>query len=74
MYTTPPLTEDLAILGRPHAIVHLTSTSSVIGVAVSLSDVAPDGASNLVAKGMLNVTPGIRSRPSPLTPASRPSS
>jgi putative CocE/NonD family hydrolase len=56
VYTTPPLAEDLAILGRPRAIVHVTSTASVIGVAVSLSDVASDGASTLVAKGMLNVT------------------
>jgi putative CocE/NonD family hydrolase len=56
VYTTPPLPEDLAIFGRPRAIVHVTSTASVIGVAVSLSDVTPDGVSNLVAKGMLNVT------------------
>lgn len=55
-YTTPALTEDLTILGRPRMIVHMTSTASVIGVAISLSDVAPDGVSHLVAKGMLNVT------------------
>jgi len=55
-YTSEPLASDLAILGRPRAIVHLASSASVIGVAVSLSDVAPDGVSNLVAKGMLNVT------------------
>ena len=56
VYTSEPLAADLAILGRPRAIVHLTSTASVIGVAASLSDVDPDGASTLVAKGMLNVT------------------
>jgi uncharacterized protein len=56
VYTSAPLEADLAILGRPRAIIHLTSTASMIGVAVSVSDVAPDGVSNLVAKGMLNVT------------------
>jgi hypothetical protein len=56
VYTSEPLASDLAILGRPRAIIHLTSSAAVIGVAVSLSDVAPDGVSHLVAKGMLNVT------------------
>lgn len=56
VYTSAPFTADLAILGRPRAIVHISSSASVIGVAVSLSDVGPDGVSSLVAKGMLNVT------------------
>jgi hypothetical protein len=56
VFTTDPLASDLAILGRPRAIIHATSSASVIGVAVSLSDVTPDCASSLVAKGMLNVT------------------
>ena len=56
VYTSAPLKKPLSILGRPRAIVHLTTSARVIGVAVSLSDVAPDGASSLVAKGMLNGT------------------
>jgi uncharacterized protein len=67
VYTSPPLDADLSILGRPRAVLHLTSTAAVIGVAASLSDVAPDGASSLVAKGMLNVTRrGSLSDPRPL--------
>lgn len=57
VYTTPPLTEDVHILGRPRAVLHVSSSSAtVIGFAVSLCDVAPGGASHLVAKGMLNAT------------------
>jgi predicted acyl esterase len=37
-------------------VLHISSSASVIGFAVNLSDVAPDGASQLVAKGMLNAT------------------
>jgi hypothetical protein len=55
-YTTPALVEDLHILGWPHAILHVSSTAPVMGFCASLSDVAPDGTSHLVAKGMLNGT------------------
>ncbi|MGH2522174.1 MAG: CocE/NonD family hydrolase, partial [Anaerolineales bacterium] len=56
VYTTPPLEEDLYILGWPRAVLHISSSASVIGFAASLCDVAPDGTSHLVAKGMLNAT------------------
>ena len=46
----------LTILGRPRAIIHVASSARVMGVAVSLADVDPDGTSQLVAKGMLNGT------------------
>ncbi len=69
LYTTAPLEEDVHIIGRPHARLHLSSTASVMGFAASLSDVAPDGTSHLVTKGMLN---GTRRAsfvdPEPLTP------
>ena len=55
-YTTPPLDADLAIMGRPRVAVHVSTDAPVIGVAVSLNDVAPDGSSHLVTKGMLNIT------------------
>ena len=56
VYTSAPLEEDLHLLGRPSVILHAASTATVIGFAASLSNVAPDGASHLVAKGMLNAT------------------
>jgi predicted acyl esterase len=54
VFTSAPLADDLTILGWAHAMLHVASTASVMGFAVSLSDVAPDGSSHLVAKGMLN--------------------
>ena len=69
VYTSPPLASDLSILGRARAIVQVRSTVRVIGVAVSLSDVAPDGVSCLVAKGMLNATRRASlTDPQPLVP------
>jgi hypothetical protein len=69
VYTSAPLEGPLTILGRAKAIVHVASSARVMGVVVSLADVAPDGASHLVAKGMLN---GTRRRsltePAPLEP------
>jgi putative CocE/NonD family hydrolase len=56
VYTTQPLAEDVHILGWPRAILHVSSSASVIGFGVGLCDVAPDGTSHLVAKGMLNAT------------------
>jgi putative CocE/NonD family hydrolase len=55
-WTSDVLDAPLSILGRVHAQLHVASSAAVVGVAVSLSDVAPDGASHLVAKGMLNGT------------------
>ena len=56
VYTTPPLQEDVHILGWPRAELYVSSSASIIGFAATLSDVAPDGTSHLVAKGMLNGT------------------
>ncbi len=55
-YTSLPLGQALPVLGRALVQLHVASSASVIGFAVSLSDVAPDGFSHLVAKGMLNAT------------------
>ena len=71
-YTTPPLADDVHVLGRPRAELHVTSSARVIGFCVSLADVRPDGTSHLVAKGMLNVTRRDSLRePSPLEPGER---
>lgn len=69
VYTGETLTAPLSILGRARAIVHLASSAAVVGVAVTLADVAPDGASHLVAKGMLNATRRRSlTEPEPLVP------
>ena len=56
VYTSAPLEEPLAVLGRARAELRVETSASVIGFAVSLCDVAPDGTSALVAKGMRNAT------------------
>ena len=69
VYTSDPLAEAVHILGWPRAVLHVSSTAPVIGFAVSLNDVAPDGTSHLVTKGMLNATRRESFRePKPLTP------
>jgi putative CocE/NonD family hydrolase len=69
VYTSPSLDGALTIIGRARAHLHVSTTASVVGFTVSLSDVSPDGSSNLVTKGMLN---GTRRRslvdPEPVTP------
>ena len=56
VFTSAPLEEEVHVLGRPKVRLHVASTAAVMGFAVSLSEVGPDGASHLVAKGMLNGT------------------
>jgi hypothetical protein len=56
VYTGARLEAPVTILGRARTELHIAADIAVAGVAVSLSDVAPDGASHLVAKGMLNGT------------------
>ena len=56
VFTSEPLEGPLTVVGNPRADLHLASTARVIGFAVSLSDVAPDGSSHLVSKGMRNAT------------------
>ena len=59
----------MSIIGGARAILHVETTATVMGFAVSLSDVLPDGASHLVAKGMLNGTRRSSLRePEPMVP------
>jgi putative CocE/NonD family hydrolase len=68
-YTSKPLESDLHILGRARVELHVSSSATVIGFAVSLSDVSPDGHSHLVAKGILNATRrNSLTDPEPLVP------
>jgi putative CocE/NonD family hydrolase len=69
VYTTPPLEEEVYLLGWPRVVLHAASSASVMGFAVSLCDVAPDGASHLITAGMLNATRRESlSQPQALTP------
>ncbi|MGH2376188.1 MAG: CocE/NonD family hydrolase, partial [bacterium] len=55
-YTSKPLAADLEILGFPRARLFVSTTAEVAFFSVRLCDVAPDGASTLVCKGLLNGT------------------
>jgi putative CocE/NonD family hydrolase len=55
-FTTQPLSERLEVLGNPEAILDLTVDRPLALVAVRLCDVAADGRSLLVARGLLNLT------------------
>jgi putative CocE/NonD family hydrolase len=55
-YTSRPLARDLEILGFPRIELYVSATAPVAFFAVRLCDVAPDGTSMLVTKGLLNVT------------------
>lgn len=69
VYTSKPLGTPLSMVGRAVATLHFTTTASVLGFSVALADVAPDGSSHLVAKGMLNATRRFSlTDPKPLVP------
>jgi uncharacterized protein len=55
-YTTQPLADRLEILGVPEMTLTLATDRPTALVAVRLCDVAPDGTSLLVARGLLNLT------------------
>ncbi|MGH7319542.1 MAG: CocE/NonD family hydrolase, partial [Candidatus Rokuibacteriota bacterium] len=55
-FTSAPLNADVALLGRPRAIIRVSSTAEVAAFVVKLSDVAPDGKSALITRGVLNGT------------------
>lgn len=55
-FTSAPLKKDLPILGNPSFSLYISADVEVIPVAVRLLEVAPDGTSALVTKGILNAT------------------
>lgn len=55
-YTSAPLAERVEVLGFPQAILALVIDRPLGLVAVRLCDVASDGSSLLVARGLLNLT------------------
>ncbi len=59
----------IELIGAPVARLWLSSTAEVAFVSVKLCDVAPDGTSVLVTKGVLNLTHrDSHERPEPLVP------
>jgi putative CocE/NonD family hydrolase len=55
-FTSTPLHEPIEVLGFPEATVTLASDRPCALLAVRLCDVAPNGTSTLVTRGLLNLT------------------
>ena len=55
-FASPPLAEPVSILGSPTFSLYISSDVEVVPVAVRLLEIAPDGSSVLVTKGILNST------------------
>ena len=69
VFTGPALSEPLEILGQPRLVFRVDSDAETITFAARLCDIAPDGSSALVTKGVLNATHRESdSEPSPLVP------
>lgn len=54
VYDSGPLQEDVAILGRPHAILQASATAPLADWFARLSDVAPDGTVTQITGAGLN--------------------
>ncbi|MHA1483505.1 MAG: CocE/NonD family hydrolase, partial [Candidatus Heimdallarchaeaceae archaeon] len=68
-YISDPLTERLEILGRPQLDLIFEATAPIVNVAVKLFDLAPNGSSDLISWGILNITHReSHTEPKPLTP------
>ena len=69
-FDTPPLTERVEILGFPRARLAVSADQPQALLAVRLCDVAPDGSSTLVTRGVLNLTHReSHETPNPSSPA-----
>ncbi|MGW4392125.1 CocE/NonD family hydrolase [Streptomyces sp. NPDC004685] len=55
-FTTVPLDESAEILGVPTVTLRVSADRPDAQLAVRLNDVAPDGSSRLVTRGLLNLT------------------
>jgi putative CocE/NonD family hydrolase len=66
---TRPLSEPLELLGFPEVVLDLVADRPQALVSVRICDVAPDGTSLLVTRGLLNLAHrGGHERPQPLVP------
>ena len=69
VFTSPPLTDPLEILGAPVVELNLSADRPVAMVAIRLSDVQPDDQATRITYGLLNLTHRDGSaHPSPLIP------
>ena len=69
VYDWDVLEEDLEILGHPRVTVGLRSSVPIAYLSAKLCDVHPDGTSQLVTRGLLNLTHRTsREHPEPLVP------
>ncbi|MEW5718412.1 MAG: CocE/NonD family hydrolase [Chloroflexota bacterium] len=55
-FTSAPLGHAVEILGLPQAVLHVSASAPIANWIVRVCDVAPDGSSQLVSKGILNGT------------------
>jgi predicted acyl esterase len=55
-FDQPPLAEAIDIVGAPELLVKVSSDRPQANIAVRLCDVHPDGASELISYGVLNLT------------------
>ncbi|BCY13975.1 CocE/NonD family hydrolase [Actinoplanes sp. L3-i22] len=55
VFDTPPLAEDLNILGFPRLRLRVAASGPRANVVARLCDVAPDGSSTLITRGALNL-------------------
>jgi hypothetical protein len=55
-FTWPPLSDAIDVLGFPIAVLRVSSDRPNAFVAARLCDVAPDGSSTLITRGLLNLT------------------
>ncbi|MGE0500515.1 MAG: CocE/NonD family hydrolase [Rhizobiaceae bacterium] len=68
----PPLDEPVDIVGAPELLATLSSDRPQANIVVRLCDVHPDGASELISYGVLNLTHrSSHEFPEPLTPGER---
>jgi predicted acyl esterase len=68
-FTGDPLAEPVEILGFPEVTLTVAVDCPIALLAVRLCDVAPDGASTLVSRGLLNLTHrDSHEHPTPLEP------
>ena len=68
-FDSEPFTERLEIQGTPHAELTLSADRPVALVTVRVCDVAPDGTSTLLTRGVLNLTHrDSHEHPTPLEP------
>jgi putative CocE/NonD family hydrolase len=69
VYTTPPLEQEMRLLGWPRVILHASSSAKVATFVAKLANVAPDGSSALIVDGSLNGTRRASlTDPQPMTP------